>query len=194
MTEIEIKARVNDREKTEKAIRDFATFERSVVKRDVYWGGRGAGTQGFMKVRIRDEGHDAIVTYKRKELRNETEVNDEREFEVSDRAAFEALLADLSFAPYAKKDKETLAFSWITPEGTPVTIELSLVTGLGWFCELEVLEDSPSEASIARARAALWETLAKIGLAETDLEPRFYTEMLAEAGLGTLEDFHAPEK
>lgn len=194
MTEIEIKARVNDKEKTERAIRGFATFDRSVVKRDVYWGGCGTGTKGFMKVRIRDEGHDAIVTYKRKELRNETEINDEREFEVSDRQAFEALLADLSFAPYAKKEKETLSFSWITPEGTPVTIELSLVTGLGWFCELEVLEESASEHLVAKARKALWETLAKIGLTEGDLEPRFYTEMLAEAGLGTLEDFHAPEK
>ena len=194
MTEIEIKARVNDKEKTERAIRGFATFDRSVVKRDVYWGARGAGTQGFMKVRIRDEGHDAIVTYKRKELRNETEVNDEREFEVSDRAAFESLLADLSFAPYATKEKETLVFSWTTPEGTPVTIELSLVAGLGWFCELEVLEESASEPLVAKARKALWETLANIGLTEEDLEPRFYTEMLAEAGLGALEDFHAPEK
>lgn len=200
MTEIEIKARVADPAKTENAIRAFASFERETIKRDEYWGldgpeGREGPTGSFMKVRVRDEDGVSTVTYKRKETRGDIEVNDEREFSVSDRSALECLLADIGFAIYIKKEKATKSFRCRAGDGTPVTIELSLIAGLGWFVELEILADEPNEGTIARAEAALRETLAKCGIPESAIERRFYTEMLSALRDGdNAADFQVPAK
>ncbi len=187
MTEIEIKARVADPAKTENAIRAFASFERETVKRDEYWGlegpeGVNGPTGSFTKVRVRDEDGVSTVTYKRKETRGDIEVNDEREFTVSDRDALESLLSDIGFSAYIRKEKRTKVFGCRAKDGTPVTIELSLVARLGWFVELEILADGPDEGGIARAEAALRETLERCGLPESSVEPRFYTEMLSALG------------
>ena len=183
MTEIEIKARVADPVATETAIRAFAEFERETVKRDEYWGLDGPG-DFFTKVRVRDEDGVPTVTYKRKETRGDIEVNDEREFTVSDRSALECLLADLGFAVYVKKEKRTKTFGYRARDGNPVTVELSLVARLGWFVELEILADDPDEGEIGRAEADLRETLAKCGVPESAIERRFYTEMLSALGDG----------
>ncbi len=200
MTEIEIKARVADPAKTENAIRAFASFERETIKRDEYWGldvpeGREGPTGSFMKVRVRDEDGVSTVTYKRKETRGDIEVNDEREFSVSDRSALECLLEDIGFAIYIKKEKATKSFRCRAGDGTPVTIELSLIAGLGWFVELEILADEPDEGTIACAEAALRETLAKCGIPESAIERRFYTEMLSALRDGdNAADFQVPAK
>lgn len=133
------------------------------------------------KIRVREEDGATVVTYKRKEARGDIEVNDEREFAIDDRAAFESLVADLGFSPAIRKEKKTKAFEYRAPDGTPVTIELSLVADLGWFVEIEILADSPGEAETVRAQATLRETLARCGIAESAIERRYYTDMLAEA-------------
>ncbi len=207
MTEIEIKARVADPVATEAAIRAFARFERETVKLDEYWGLEGPA-DSFTKVRIREEDGVSTVTYKRKETRGDIEVNDEREFTVSDRSALECLLEDLGFAVYVKKEKRTKTFSCRAGNGTPVAIELSLVARLGWFVELEILAENPDEEYVARAESALRETLARCGVPESAIERRFYTEMLSAlegddatgdeaTGDGTRDeaaDFHVPAK
>ena len=132
-----------------------------------------------VKVRIRDENGAVVVTYKRKELQNDIEINDEREFSIDDRAAFEALITDLGFTPYISKEKKTKTFAWRAPDKTAVTIELSLVAELGWFVELEILADNPDENETARARTTLRETLTKCGVPESAIESRYYTDMLA---------------
>ena len=132
-----------------------------------------------VKVRIRDEDGTIKVTYKRKELQHDIEINDEREFSIDDRSAFEALIADLGFNPYISKIKNTKTFAWQAPDKTRVSIELSLVAGLGWFVELEILADDPDEDETSRARSTLRETLAKCGISESAIESRYYTDMLA---------------
>lgn len=187
MTEIEIKARVEDPEAVERRVRAFARFEGETRKLDSYWKLASATDGGgFTKVRIRDENGKATVTYKRKETRGDVEVNDEREFSVSDRGAFESLITDLGFEPYIEKRKDTRLFSVETDSGFAVSIELSLVDRLGWFLELEILADEPDEKTIALAEAALRETLARSGVGPDAIERRFYTEMLSEIGAGTI--------
>jgi predicted adenylyl cyclase CyaB len=206
MTEIEIKAHVADPDSTEKTIRAFAAFTSRVFKSDAYWKKNDGGTAGDdiaeasgpaaptppVKVRIREErqaegGTEAagtgttVVTYKRKELQGDIEVNDEREFTIDDRSAFETLIGDLGFVPYIRKEKDTKSFSWQAPGGCTVTIELSLVAGLGWFVELEILADYPSPEETARAQNLLRETLKRCGIPESAIERRYYTDMLAEA-------------
>jgi len=195
MTEIEIKARVADAEATERRVRAFARFEGETQKLDAYWKLANPRDSGeFIKVRIRDEGGKATVTYKRKETRGDLEVNDEREFAVSDRPAFESLIADLGFEPYIEKRKDTRLFSVETDSGFAVSIELSLVERLGWFLELEILTDDPDEQTIARAEAALRETLARSGVGDDAIERRFYTEMLSELGADTTDLRQLPKK
>jgi adenylate cyclase class 2 len=131
-----------------------------------------------IKVRIREEDGKTVVTYKRKELQGDIEVNDEREFAIDDRAAFEALIADLGFAPDIAKEKTTKCFEYRAPDGTVVNVELSLVGALGWFIELEILAEEPSEAQTASAQRTLRATLALAGIGESAIEPRYYTDML----------------
>ena len=144
-----------------------------------------------VKVRIREErevegGREdgkgtTIVTYKRKELQGDIEVNDEREFTIDDRGAFETLIGDLGFVPYIRKDKDTKSFSYRAADGFDVTIELSLVAGLGAFVELEILADNPSPEETSRAQTVLRETLKLCGIPDSAIERRYYTDMLAEA-------------
>jgi predicted adenylyl cyclase CyaB len=135
-----------------------------------------------IKVRIRAEGGSVVVTYKRKEIQGEIEVNDEREFAIDDRAAFEALISDMGLTPYISKEKSTKTFAYRASDGTDVSIELSLVAGLGWFAELEILADGPDEGRIAAARRTLRSTLALMGIPDSSIETRYYTDMLREAG------------
>lgn len=202
MTEIEIKAHVADPVAAEKNIRAFAGFEGHVSKSDTYWKKNGSETECDdiadsgatgqtapqpVKVRIREERDPergegtTVVTYKRKELQGDIEVNDEREFSIDDRAAFETLIGDLGFVPYVKKEKDTKSFSHRAGDGNEVTIELSLVAGLGWFVELEILADNPSSEETARAQTALRETLARCGIPESAIERRYYTDLIAES-------------
>lgn len=133
-----------------------------------------------IRLRVRAEAGRTVVTYKRKEIQGDIEVNDEREFTIDDRSAFESLIADLGFSPFIKKEKTTKSFSHRSDDGTEVGIELSLVAGLGWFVEIEILADEPDEQETARARAILRETLEKCGVKAETIESRYYTDMLAD--------------
>lgn len=267
MTEIEMKAHVDNPAETEKKIRGFARFSNESQKSDVYWkrgcaeGERdtdrpiesdamvvtaaattfgtmaiailaavfafaGAGKlviislclgatilssiaaiianihRGTKKeygsrvtVRIREEkkvGEDkgiVIITYKRKEMQNSIEVNDEREFSTDNRDDFEVLLSDLGFSPAICKEKKTKSFHYTANDGTNVTIELSLVTSLGYFVELEILAEAPDDAEIARARDTLAKTLLLCSIGTEAIETRYYTELLSSA-----RNFQGPKK
>jgi predicted adenylyl cyclase CyaB len=137
-----------------------------------------------LKIRVREEAGVTVVTYKKKEIRGDTEINDEKEFSIGDRVSFEVLAKDLGFAPYIRKEKKTKTFAYRSKNGTPVSIELSLVTGLGWFIELEILEDEPDAEKTSKAQATLKEVLALCEINESAIETRYYTDMLTEARAG----------
>jgi predicted adenylyl cyclase CyaB len=139
----------------------------------------GAGRGNPIKVRIREEAGRVTVTYKRKEVRESVEVNDEREFTIDDRAAFEAFVGDVGFEPDSVKEKRTKGWVCKTAGGFDATIELSLVGPLGWFVEIEILLERPDAAATDRATGELRKLLAKCGVGEREIETRYYTEMLA---------------
>jgi adenylate cyclase class 2 len=103
------------------------------------------------------------------------EINDEREFSVSDGDAFEELLRRLGLQKGMEKNKRGWAWIW---DG--VTMELTEVEGLGRFVELEIITDDDSNEAIAAARTRLLALLRKIGVKKDRIEPRYYTEMLRE--------------
>ncbi len=199
MTEIEIKARLADAGRCEQTVSGFARFLGETRKLDVYWQQdtkphttpaadsnpttETPETKPPVRLRLRDENGSVTVTYKRKELRAEMEINDEQEFTVSDRAAFEILLKDLGFKVYSLKEKLTRSYRFDEESSVPVTIELSAVRDLGAFIELEILIENPDEETIARAGKKLRATLSRCGIPESAIESRFYNEMLAEKGL-----------
>jgi adenylate cyclase class 2 len=201
--EIELKAHVASAESTAGRIARFADFLFAYEKEDVYWyNGSAAIPSG---VRVRTESRTAadgtcsrctLVTYKRQEKRGGVEVNEEKEFCVSppdthagdtgrDEAAaavFRELLTRAGFSAGFTKTKSGSCWRCAMPDAPPVTIELSLVEPLGWFLELEIVQDTERRA--ADARQALYAVLKKAGIPRSCIEPRYYSEMLQNKGAG----------
>ncbi|MDR3334542.1 MAG: class IV adenylate cyclase [Treponema sp.] len=178
--EIELKAWVDDSQELKKVLCSLAGYPAAFEKADAYWYPAGTETAPSSGVRIREVvTTDAAgkvtqtiwVTYKIKEVQEGIEVNDEREFEVSDKAAFEELLRRVGLEPGVAKHKQGWAWEY---EG--ITVELAQVTGLGWFVELEILTDTGG--IVAGARTRLLACLQQLGIAENRIESRYYTEML----------------
>ncbi|QQO08564.1 class IV adenylate cyclase [Breznakiella homolactica] len=189
--EIELKAHVQNAEEVRKEIDRFAQYGYAYEKNDTYWYSRANETQasralpGGLRIRTEkqtgngDESRETVlVTYKSKELRDGIEVNEEHEFSISGEGAFTELLSRLGFEPGISKKKTGWSWSY-----TGITMELSLVDGLGWFLELEILADKKvrgGETVLEQSRKRLLDLLKKTGIPESAIEPRYYTEMLRE--------------
>ena len=195
MIEVELKARVRDRAAVEAAVAAFARPVGKVEKRDAYWHGPdwrlNRGARGF---RIRSEGPAAfgagsgatsVVTFKTKRSEGGIEINREREFQVSDPEAFIEFALRLGCEPFYDKSKSGLAFKAASPGACPeeITIEIIEVAGLGDFIEIEAILEDEDPARLALAQGEIRAILARAGLGEGDIEPRFYSELLMEAGI-----------
>ncbi|MDR0568905.1 MAG: CYTH domain-containing protein [Spirochaetaceae bacterium] len=187
-TEIELKAHVDDPESLRKIIASLGIFSGSFEKSDVYWQNpnEAVAPGGFPAygVRIRREtraspnGESAqtVATYKTRETRGGIEVNDEREFTVSDAGNFEELLRRLGLVPGIRKCKRGWAWNC---EG--ITAELAEVSGIGWFAELEILAGEDTPEIVASARSRLLAFLRGLGIGEDKIETRPYTVMVQES-------------
>lgn len=174
MIEVELKARVDDLASVEARVAAFARFERDVSKCDEYWHGPDwrfvRGTKGF---RLRRDAGKAIVTFKQKRNEGGIEINKETEFEVSDAAAFEALVARIGCEPFYRKRKDGKAYEY---DGA--TIELVSIEGIGSFIEIERLAETDDPAELALAQGAIRAILGMAGVPESDIEGRSYSELL----------------
>ncbi len=179
-TEIELKAWVDDPDTTRTQINSLARSEGTYEKFDTYWRWKDNNPQNpplGSGVRVRKEirrgNTTGIITFKNKEVRDGIEINDEREFEVSDTVVFEELLQRLGLIPWIEKHKT--GQSW---RAGRITVELSLVEKLGWFVELEILSDQRDSESVDKARTELLTLLDRLGIGRDRLEERYYIEML----------------
>ncbi|MDR1047973.1 MAG: class IV adenylate cyclase [Treponema sp.] len=188
-TEIELKAHVYDSESLKKILFSSGIFERAYKKEDSYWISPRENLLNRLRIRKDREIEDGslknerlIVTYKAKRLEAGMEINDEREFSIDNAEAFEELLRRLGFTPDIKKRKEGWAFSFPgTAAGEiPVTAELSEVEKLGWFIELEIVEESENREIIEADRKRLLSLLKSLGIGEEQIEERYYSDMLME--------------
>lgn len=181
MNEIEIKARVTDREELEKKLNSFAAFEKSVTRDDSYYiGPSGKGK----KIRIRKETMDGTVTwlltYKKKENKvspdgTATEVNEELETKIDDPTPLVRYLEDSGYTIALSKRKEVR--SWLHDGAT---LELCNVPPLGWFLEIEILAENKDLGTVLSAQKKLIEILLKCGLSEKDIEEKYYSQLLKE--------------
>jgi len=204
--EIEFKAHVGDYEACKAKLTCLAGVGTPFSKDDAYWyvpifiraaTAYGGGLPSGLRVRQEKSGATGrtIVTIKRKETRAECEVNDEREFEVSDRAAFEELLELLGLEKRVYKHKQGWVWRY-----RGITAELCEVSGfiykdqglggsekpadpeernLGWFLELEILAKEDSRETVTAAREQLLALLEQAGIGKESIENRYYSEMLA---------------
>ena len=123
MTEIEIKAHVDNRDELIERLNSIATYTCCIQRDDFYWGKNDSDKN---KIRIRKETGvpndpretrpETLVTYKRKELRATEqgatiEVNDEKECTISNPEPIEAFLSDTGYKVVLKKHKSVM--DWI---------------------------------------------------------------------------------
>ncbi|MDR1617521.1 MAG: CYTH domain-containing protein [Treponema sp.] len=193
MKEIEIKARVEDSERVKNILSDTGSGEISFEKEDVYWRAPPGILPGLPPsgIRIRKEtehrnGETArriLVTYKTGEIRDKVEINEEREFSVSDGEPMGELLGLLGLKPAVRKRKRGWAWIWKEEAGNPageppILAELLELEGLGWFIELEI-RCGEGETAVDRCRTRLLSLLARTGIGEDRIETRPYTVMLS---------------
>lgn len=185
MIEVELKAHVADPESVRKRLAGFAVYRGDFDKRDAYWHGPewriNRGTRGF---RVRSEGDAVTVTFKNKRSEGGIEINREREFAVLDREIFTEFIERLGCEPFFEKRKIGSRWEWSSGGADPIVLELLEVPGLGLFLEIEALVPDEDPAAIALARGEIAALLERAGLDESTVEPRYYSEMLMEVGLG----------
>lgn len=186
MIEVELKAHVKDRAAVLAALSSFAESSGEVDKSDEYWHGPDwrlhRGARGF---RVRSEGDESVVTFKTKRSEGGIEINREREFAISDAEVFSEFAERLGCEPFYQKRKRGLRFRAGGSEDEPntATIELIEVAGLGDFIEIEILLPDEEPSALALAQGEIRALLARSGVNEEDIESRFYSELLMEAGL-----------
>jgi len=189
--EIELKARLDDYAPVKERLSLVGDYYRSYKKSDTYWlPAKPVAGIPASGVRVRresgidadDAAHEVVLaTYKTKEISDGIEVNHECEFTVSDAGPFEDLLSRLGLRSSVRKEKE--GWAWTIPSQTggqsPILAELSLVTGLGWFLEIEIMADDNSEQTVKESRGRLFALLEKLEIPPERIETRPYTVMLA---------------
>jgi adenylate cyclase class 2 len=201
--EIELKAHVGDPEALKAAISLLVPEmppPLSFEKDDCYWTAVEASSSERIPqsgVRLRRESvrrpdgwaeEKVLVTYKSKEVREGIEINDEREFTVSDGDTFGELLKRLGLEPGVRKHKQGWAWTCgnIYAELAEISGEVSgkeqgsSARNLGWFLELEILADEAGAETVAAARGELLELLERLKVGKECIEERYYAEMLGE--------------
>jgi len=183
--EVEIKAHVRDvqRIETDLGVRygQGVPFD----KRDVYY--ESVTNPGSTAFRLRNDGTGEgtpgpdVVTIKHKGMHDGVEVNNETEFTVDAPDAFHAFALALGYQVAVEKRKR--GHVWEVEPG--VHIELAEVSGLGWFVEIEAL--LVGEDGIPAAEVQVRSLLESLGVAETEIEPRYYTSLLRELQAGSVD-------
>ena len=185
MTEIELKAHVDDRDSLMKKLSSFAEYRGRFIRNDEYFGLRDKdGAFLKNKIRIRKEESNGsrkiLLTYKHKEEHfaggSVMEVNDEKECELSDDGALKSFLTDFGFELSLKKYKDVHLWTY-----TDVSIELCTVPPLGDFLELEILSPEDTDEVRKQSHKKLEDLLLKCGIPSSRIENGYYSDMIREA-------------
>jgi predicted adenylyl cyclase CyaB len=183
MIEVELKARVRDRAAVETALRNFAVYVGEIDKRDIYWrapsSDAGVPNRTF---RVRYESGACVVTFKHKSVEGGAEINIEREFGVSDPDVFAEFAQRLGCELWYEKRKRGLKFETVSKyayDGKAL-LEIVDVENLGCFIEIEELLHEDRKSLVEDALSEISGLLARTGLSETDIESRYYSELLGK--------------
>lgn len=188
MTEIELKARVKDPSAVEQKLNQFAAFEKEVLKEDYYYKNRKCSPSPSIRIRLETVNGTttSILTYKKKENRisedgSQCEVNQELETKIEDSKVLEQWLLDSGAELTVRKTKHVKSWKAATGLGNlQATLELCNIERLGWFLEIEILSEESDAETVGRIHGELESLLEKSGLGKTDIETKYYSELLKE--------------
>ncbi|MBU0760145.1 MAG: class IV adenylate cyclase [Nanoarchaeota archaeon] len=181
--EVEVKAKVEDVARLRRKIKLVADFIKTESRGDDYFRleGKGYPSKAF---RIRDDGKKLVVNFK-KHLKHlyggGVVVKREFEFELSDGKHldnFLALLEDFGFKEWVKKRKHTEKY--LHKKDKNIIIEINVVKHVGTYLEIEYLA---KEKDVEKARKAILQTLAEIGVTKDQIDNVGYTRRLYEKGV-----------
>lgn len=144
-----------------------------------FFGESGVGDPDVLRPLVRGpRGAERIfATYKKKQVVEAScEVNQEQEFGVDKAEPLEDFLQDAGFSVVLRKEKLSAIWRW-----GDCGVELCHIPELGDFLELELIRDSDDAQVVAACRQRLHEVLARCGIGEEAVEPRFYCQLLEEA-------------
>ena len=186
--EIELKARLDDAGSLKEKLSELGSYFRSYGKKDSYWHVPDSASG----VRLRSESglyadgqayESSLVTCKNKKIVDGMEISEENEIFISDAGLFEDMLISIGMNMKTRKDKQGWAWK-IPPEADGesfILAELSLVAGLGWFLELEIISADSSAQIIAGCRMRLLSLLDKLEIPRERIEAKPYTVLLNDA-------------
>jgi len=190
--EIELKAWLDDYESIKGRLSSLGSYVRSYEKTDTYWYPIDEGVSGVtlprsgLRIR-RDRSTDAgservLVTLKKGQVSGGVEVNEEREFSVSNADVFEELICDLGL--FKGMYKKKYGWEWMVPSETeglpPIGAEVSMVKDLGWFLELELIVRDKGDPLMEKSRKELLSLLERLEISSEKMEARSYTALLRD--------------
>ncbi|MBI9106859.1 MAG: class IV adenylate cyclase [Spirochaetales bacterium] len=175
--EIELKAPVFDPDNLKGILIEKYGDYTSIDKDDIYY--RYPSGQ---LARLRKEGGSNCITVKKKTLAGGIEINDELEFRVDDGESFLSFMQITGAEEYLSKIKK--GYRFLSEDGA--VIELCEVSNLGWFIEIEkvvpISEDQAGTRAEGRliddAKSVILGVLESLGIPESRLEHRYYSELL----------------
>lgn len=125
-------------------------------------------------LRIRTVDGSSVVTYKGAVIGASAKTREELETDIGEACCFSTILTRLGFRPTLVVEKVRRSFE-VDWDGRRVTVCLDQVTGLGLFCELELLSDPNGQAEAERV---IWSLAVRLSLGTS--ERKSYLEMLLE--------------
>lgn len=173
--EVEIKARISNPEPWREKLHKLCRYEGFRIKNDSYYGLSGTNPDSSEMFRLRQSGGKAVVTTKDKSVIHGAEINDEKEFSVSDPAAFDSFVRRLGYEPLFQKEKRSELFT-----RGDMNIELCEIRGLGFFIEVEQITagDAPSVIEQARKMVSSF-LLEELEVDAGAVEERFYLSLMS---------------
>jgi predicted adenylyl cyclase CyaB len=173
--EVEVKAWLRQPAETEAIAAQLGLFEKEVFKEDVYFRRRGhTDLLPAERFRLRREGDHSVVTFKHPITTGGVEVHQEVEFAVDDRHAFFQFAHRFGFEPFVVKRKQSRVYRIERAHA-----EFNQVEHLGYFIEIEILCAEETFVPVARTEVA--RLFTRLGLSNSDLEPRRYIVLIQEA-------------
>jgi predicted adenylyl cyclase CyaB len=171
MIEIEIKARVEDREEVKEKIASIGDFIREEHQEDLYFDPPfGNFVKSGEVLRIRKTSRKNTLTYKKKRSDEKARIRIEHEAKVESGDEVAEILEDLGFIQIAKIRKEREIYN-----AGDCEVELDMVENLGNFVEVEIL--IPEDEDITKGKEKIFELLKRIGIPEENIEEKPYLEL-----------------
>ena len=185
--EIELKAWNYNLEKTENALKGFASFCGTSFKSDRYFIQQNEPHE-MLRLRIQKDFENNfdfsnfsncepkcsfLVTHKKRSVKLGIEENEETEFFVSDGESFEKILKKIGFSILRTKEKKTQ--NWFYKN---FHIEMVEITGLGNFLEIETVLENATNEEIDKAKRDLKKILEMCEIDSKYIEEKPYSKLL----------------